>query len=229
MPDDRLYDLERDVWLQVHDGGPSATLGVTALLGGFAGRFVAVGFRPVEGRVAAGRSIATIESLRFTGAVRLPVDAEVIERNVALTARPKTLNDAPYGEGWVARLRLQGPIRASDPLAAPAALRAQVQAKIAEWHVRCYPAIPDQELYEIGAECQAVLARLDEVLPLRPPGDVTLLVTDDATSPIEMVRWADRTGHTLLHHRVEGSLHHFLVRREAAPVPRRRRADGTTG
>ncbi len=167
--------------------------------------------------------------LRDTGAVRLPLDAEVLDRNRGLELRPRTINDAPYEAGWVVRLRFRSPVAAAPGLASAADAREAMQRKIAEWKVHCYPAVPDQELYEIGAECQAVLARLDAALRQRPPGDVTLLVTDDATSPIEMVRWADRTGHSVLHHRREGNLHHFLVRREAAPVPRRRRADGSAG
>jgi len=64
--------------------------------------------------------------------------------------------------------------------------------------------------------------KLNEELAARAPGDAILLVTDDPTSPIEMVRWSDQTGHPVLAHRKEGTLHHFLVRKEADPKPRRR-------
>jgi len=71
-------------------------------------------------------------------------------------------------------------------------------------------------------ECSAVLTKLNEELEQRAAGEAILLVTDDPTSPIEMVRWSDQTGHTVLAHRKEGNLHHYLVRKEAAPVPRGR-------
>ncbi|MCI4330606.1 MAG: hypothetical protein L3K19_02010 [Thermoplasmata archaeon] len=229
LPDDRLYDIERDVWLKPDPADGTATLGVTSVLASFAGRFVSIGFRPIEGVQALGRSVATVESVRYTGAVRLPVDAEVVERNRSLEARPRTINDAPYEQGWIARIRPFEPVRPGSGLAPAPEVREALRRKVAEWRVHCYPAMPDQELYEIGAECQAILARLDEALQQRPPGEVTLLVTDDATSPLEMVRWSDRTGHSVLHHRVDGNLHHFLVRREERPVPRRRRADGSAG
>ncbi|HEY6238665.1 MAG TPA: hypothetical protein VIZ68_05720 [Thermoplasmata archaeon] len=221
LPEDRLYDLDHDVWLQRSGDGRTATLGVLASLASFAGRFHTVGFRPVDGVVARGRSVATIESVRYTGAVRLPLDARVLERNPAIVARPKLLNDAPYGEGWVVVI---APVDgAADGLVDAAGARERLAERIREMRIRCYPAAPDVEVYEIGAECSAILARLDEELAPRPARDVVLLVTDDPTSPIEMVRWTDRTGHSLLAHRKEGSLHHFLVRKEEHPTPRIRR------
>ncbi|MCI4328889.1 MAG: hypothetical protein L3J86_04830 [Thermoplasmata archaeon] len=222
LPEDRWYDVENDVWLQVESDGVTATLGATAPLVAFAGRFLSVGFRPVLGLVGRGRSVATVESLRYTGAIRVPVDATVRERNSDLVERPKWLNDEPYDRGWVVRLTLSTPVGPEAGLATAAEVRTRYEARIAELRIRCYPAVPDLEVYEIGSECSAVLARLDEELARRSPGDVILLVTDDRTSPIEMVRWSDRTGHPVLHHRLEGNLHHFLVRREAHPVPRRR-------
>jgi len=61
---------------------------------------------------------------------------------------------------------------------------------------------------------------LNDELRSRAAGEAVLLVTDDPTSPIEMERWSDQTGHRLLAHRREGELHEFLVRKEARPVPR---------
>ncbi|MGD0256485.1 MAG: hypothetical protein ABSB90_01195 [Thermoplasmata archaeon] len=222
LPEDRLYDLENDVWWVTEEGGATARLGLLGTLAAFAGPFTGFTFRAVEGVVGRGRSVATVESMRLTGAVRLPVDAEVVERNRALTERPRLVNDAPYGEGWVVRVR---PVRPED---VPKYLERadQVAARLAErirtQRIRCWPATPDVQLYEIGLECSAVLTMLNEELAKRPAGIHLLLVTDDATSPIEMVRWSDQTGHTVQSYRKDGTLHQFLVRKEANPVPRRR-------
>lgn len=223
VPEDRLYDLEHDVWIQPETDG-TATLGLLGPLVWFAGPFVQVSFRDLAGPVAPGRSLATVESVRYTGAVRTPVEAEVIARNERIVARPRLLNDAPYADGWIARLRPSAPVgpgvaglgTASD---VARALEDQIRSR----HVRCWPQFPDLEIYEIGIECSAVLTMLNEELAPRPAGTAVLLVTDDPTSPIEMVRWSDQTGHALLAHRQEGNLHQFLVRKEANPVPRRRR------
>ena len=222
LPEDRLYDLENDTWLRLDPGSTTATLGITNLLASFAGRFTSVTYRPVVGRIDAGRSVATLESVRFVGAVRLPVAALVVERNPALAARPKLLNDRPFDDGWVVRIALDQPLDLPATLETAAVIEAKVRERIRERRVVCWPASPDTELFEIGAECAAILVRLDETLGTLPPGGVVLLVTDDPTSPIELVRWSDRTGHAVLGHRSVEGLHHFLVRREEHPAPRRR-------
>jgi len=226
LPEDRFYDLELEAWLKPSEDGRTARVGLVGWLASFAGKFQIVSFRPVEGLVQAGRSVATIESLRYTGALRLPVDGTILERNDALLAQPKLLNNHPYEEGWVVGIALREP---SDPertlLRAPEAA-GRLAEKIERLRVRCYPAVPDAELIEIGAECQAILVRLNEEIDQLAPEDVILLVTDDPTAPIEMARWEDRSGHRVIYHRREGDLHQFLVRRERHPTPRPRPGSG---
>jgi glycine cleavage system H protein len=222
LPEDRLYDLENDVWWYPEGGGGTARLGVLGTLTAFAGPFTSFTYRPVEGVVLRGRSVATVESLRFTGAIRLPVDAEIVERNPSLAGRPRQVNDAPYGDGWVVRVRPVQPDDVPKYLERAEQVAARLTERIRTQRIRCWPATPDVELYEIGLECSAVLTMLNEELVARPAGSHVLLVTDDPTSPIEMVRWSDQTGHTVRTHRREGTLHQFLIRKEAHPVPRRR-------
>jgi glycine cleavage system H protein len=225
VPEDRLYDLEHDVWLRLGPDETTATIGVIGPLAWFAGPFVQVTFRDVNGPQARGRSVATVESVRYTGAVRLPVEAEVVERNSAVLGHPRLLNDAPYDEGWVVRVRPTLPLGPKVPgLGTAAEIADPLRARIVAQRIRCWPQTPDLQLYEIGVECSAVLTMLNDELRDRPPGTAVLLVTDDPTSPIEMVRWSDQTGHSLLARRTEGNLEHFLVRKEANPVPRRRGA-----
>jgi len=222
LPEDRLYDLTNEVWWADDPEGGTARVGILGTLGAFAGPFRSFTFRPIEGAVGRGRSVATVESTRFTGAVRVPVDAVLVGRNEELVRRPRLLNDAPYGDGWVVRVR---PVRPDDPgqlLETASSIAQRLEERIRVRRIRCWPATPDVELFEIGLECSAVLTRLNEELATRIAGDAVLLVTDDPTSPIEMVRWSDQTGHPVLAHRREGTLHQFLVRKEAEPKPRRR-------
>jgi glycine cleavage system H protein len=227
LPEDRLYDLEQDVWWSQPPGSPLATLGILAPLAAFAGPFVSASFRPVTGPVGAGRSVATLESVRYTGAVRLPVEAEVVERNAAIVGRPRLLNDAPYSDGWIVRLRPLDPDAPRRALETAPAIAARLEERIERQRIQCWPVTPDFEMFEIGLECSAVLAQLDDELARRPAGTAVMLVTDDPLSPIEMVRWSDQTGEAVLAHRAEGTLHRFLVRKEAHPVPRRRPGAGT--
>ena len=222
LPTDRLYDVDQEVWWLEEPAG-TARVGLIAPLVALAGRFDRVTFRPPEDVTARGRSVATVESLRFTGAVRLPVDARVVERNAALATRPRLLNDAPYDDGWVVRVSAQDPEEPRRRLDEATRVVDRLEEWIRARRIRCWPAFPELEMYEIGLECSAVLTKLNEEIARRGAGEAVLLVTDDPTSPIEMVRWSEETGHSLLVHRTEGDLHHFLVRKEAAPRPRRRR------
>jgi len=224
LPEDRLYDLEHDVWWANDREGGTARVGLLSILVAFAGPFRSLAFRPLDGIVARGRSVATVESARYTGAVRLPVDATVVDRNGEVVRRPRLLNDSPYDDGWVVRVRPTDPDAPRKLLEPAAAVATRVEQRIRKLRIRCWPATPDLELNEVGLECSAILARLREELEPRPAGDAVLLVTDDPTSPIEMIRWTDQTGHTLLASRREGSLYQFLVRKEADPKPRVRRS-----
>ncbi len=223
LPEGLLYDLEHEVWWKEEPGG-TALVGVVATLGAFAGPFREFQYRPVDGIVGAGRSVATIVSVRFTGAVRVPVDVSVVERNPELPGHPRLLNDAPYTDGWVVRVRPVRPGDRGDRLEGADAVRERVREQIRARRIRCWPRTPEVEMVEIGLECSAVLAKLDEEIARRTPGDAVLLVTDDPTSPIEMVRWTDRTGHAVLAERREGELRQFLVQKLADPRPRRRGA-----
>ncbi|MFZ1024164.1 MAG: sulfurtransferase TusA family protein [Thermoplasmata archaeon] len=219
LPEDRLYDLDAGVWLKT-EGEADAALGLMASFASFVGRVLAVTYRPPGIPIERGRSVAMLESLRFTGPVRTPVPGTVTEQNPALRSTPKLINNAPYDQGWIVRLRLAEPGATSPTLEPAVVVEPLLREQIRTQRIRCFPAVPDGELIEIGAECAAILARLDEELAPRAPGDVLLLVTDDPTSPIEMVRWSDRTGNEVLHHRTEGNLHQFLVRRAREPKDR---------
>ncbi|MCI4350064.1 MAG: hypothetical protein L3K15_00915 [Thermoplasmata archaeon] len=227
LPDDLRYDLENELWVRWDEGRTRATVGVLAPFASFIGKVQRVEFHSAPGPVAKGRGVAMIETTRFTGALHMPIDGTVVETNPLLAERPKWINDSPYDRGWVVRITPSTPLaQEGDGLESAEAIRARLAERIRARKVRCWPAAPDVELIEVGSECAAVLARLDEELAVRAPDDVVLLVTDDPTSPIELVRWSDRTGETILDHRKEGSLHQFLVRKEAHPQPRGRDAFG---
>jgi glycine cleavage system H protein len=222
LPDDRRYDPEGEVWVAEGPGPGVLTVGITAVLAAYAGKLLSVRYRDLEGPVGRGSNVATLESVRYTGPVRLPVSGRIRERNEAVVRRPKLVNDAPYAEGWIVRIEPEDGQGAPPALLTSEAVRPAIVEKIRSWRVRCLPAVPDVEVIEIGSECAAVLARVDEEIARLGPNEILLLVADDPTSPIEMVRWQDRTGHAVLDHRVEGAIHRFLIRREAHPRPRRR-------
>jgi TusA-related sulfurtransferase len=89
-----------------------------------------------------------------------------------------------------------------------------LRARIAELKVRCFAEFPDQEMFEIGVECSAVIVKLNDTLAGLPSGTVVHLVSDDPTSDIEVERWKGDTGNDLLDSLREGNLHHFVVRKK---------------
>ena len=188
LPEDRLYDLENDVWWKEEPGTGTALLGVLGTLSAFAGRFVQLTFRPVDTPLARGRSVATVESVRYTGAVRLPVDATILERNTAVADRPRLLNDAPYAEGWVVRARPTDPTEPSRRLESAAAIASRLEQQIRERRIRCWPKTPETELIEIGLECSAVLTKLNEEVARSGAGRPSC---SSRTTRRALSRWSD--------------------------------------
>ena len=210
--DDVLYDPASSTWVRFEEDG-TATVGITAVLAWLGGPISSLSFKPVGTIVERGKALGSIESPRHFDTVRSPVTGRVLEMNPALPGNPRLLNRDPYGSGWFAKLE---PLKKREEAGGvrPAALaRAELEARIAELKIRCFAEFPDNEMYEIGTECSAVLVRLDELLSGSPTGTVVHLVSDDSASEIEMIRWTERTGNQLLETRREGNLLHYLVKK----------------
>jgi glycine cleavage system H protein len=213
FPDHLLYDQDGNIWIKAEEDG-EVTIGMTSLLSAIAGKVTSARLRPVGSRIERGRTLGTLESLKFVGPIPLPISGTVATVNSEVVKRPKLLNDAPYTEGWIAKLKPLN-FKAERVFLLRAIDAAEtLKNRISEFHVRCFKAFPDHEMYEIGTECSAVLVHLNELLTTASIGDVVHLVTDDPTSYVEMVRWTDQTGHELVDWRQEGNLFHFIVRKK---------------
>jgi glycine cleavage system H protein len=213
FPDNLLYDLESNTWITIEETS-EVTVGMTSILSAIAGKFTSARLQPVGTRMGRGRSIGTLESLKFVGPIPSPISGIVSDVNGDVVKRPKLLNDAPYSDGWIVRLKPLS-LQVERRFLSRAVDAAETfKKRIVEFHARCFKAFPDHEMYEIGTECSAVLVRLNELLATVPVGDVVHLVTDDPTSYVEMIRWTDQTGHALVDWRQEGNLFHFIVRKE---------------
>jgi len=193
--------------------GSIATVGINSILAWMGGRFSTVSLPSVGTWVARGRNLGSVESLRHFDVVRSPLTGTVVEANAALRENPRLLNKDPYGEGWFARIRASNYSEEAASLADTASVQTQLMEKITQLRIHCLRDFPDQEMYEIGTECSAVLAKLDEVVATASIGDVIHLVTDDPTASIEMVRWSERTGNSLVEDEPDAKLAHFLVKK----------------
>jgi len=212
FPDDLLYDLENNTWLRVEENG-EVTVGVTSVLPAIAGKLTAARLKPAENAIQRGQSLGTLESQKFVGPVPSPVSGILLKTNDSVVNRPRMINDSPYEEGWIARLKPSHLTLERILLSKSTESKTALAKKIAEFHVRCFKAFPDHEMSEIGTECSAVLIRLNDLLAVIPKGEVVHLVSDDPTAYVEMVVWSERTGQLLLDWRQEGNLFHFIVKK----------------
>lgn len=211
FPDDVLYDFENNVWVRLES--KYTVLGINSIHASLAGRLVKINFKPVTSIVAKGQSVATVESVKYFGAVRTPLSCRIIEVNGTLQSRPKLANDYPYSEGWFVKIQPTALDEEIHDLTSPRGSEEKIRSVIRNLRVRCFKAYPDHELREIGVECAAVLVRLNELMERCALGDVVHVVSDDPTADIEMVRWSDETGQEVLESRQEGNLMHFIVKK----------------
>ena len=102
-PDDLKYHPEHD-WARI-DGG-EATLGVTWFAQDALGELVH--FEPPDegSNVSKDQSYGEVESVKAVSDLIAPLSGEVLEVNQTVVDAPETVNDDPYGEGWLVRIRL---------------------------------------------------------------------------------------------------------------------------
>ena len=105
-PDDLLYHAEHD-WARVD--GDTATLGVTWFAQDALGEVVFFDPPEVGSTTTAGESYAEVESVKAVSDVIAPLSGEIVEVNGALADTPEKINEDPYGEGWMVKVKLSDP------------------------------------------------------------------------------------------------------------------------
>jgi glycine cleavage system H protein len=112
-PDDLKYHREHD-WARIE--GDTATLGITWYAQDALGEIVH--FEPPEedGSLAKDESYGEVESVKAVSDLISPLSGEVLEVNRAVVEAPETINEDPYGGGWLVRIRLSEPGEVDDLL-----------------------------------------------------------------------------------------------------------------
>jgi len=102
-PDDLKYHEEHD-WARIE--GEEAVLGVTWFAADALGELVH--FEPPEpgATVTKDASYGEVESVKAVSDVIAPLSGEVLEVNQKVVDAPETVNEDPYGEGWLIRIRM---------------------------------------------------------------------------------------------------------------------------
>src|SRR3954462_13765689 len=102
-PDDLLYHPEHD-WARLD--GDVATFGITWFAQDALGEVVFFDPPDVGTSVTRGESYAEIESVKAVSDVIAPLSGEIVEVNTGLADKPEAINEDPYGEGWMVRVKL---------------------------------------------------------------------------------------------------------------------------
>jgi len=102
-PNDLKYDKEHE-WVRVEDD--VAVLGITHFAQDQLGEVVYVDLPDEGDSVSAGDTFGEIESVKSVSELFSPVSGEIVAVNDALDDTPETVNEDPYGEGWMIKIKL---------------------------------------------------------------------------------------------------------------------------
>ena len=114
-PDELIYHAEHD-WARIE--GDQATFGITWYAQDSLGEVVFFDPPEVGDTTAKDASYAEVESVKAVSDVIAPLSGEVVEVNEALGDAPEKINEDPYGEGWLVKVKLSDPGEADALLSA---------------------------------------------------------------------------------------------------------------
>jgi glycine cleavage system H protein len=112
-PQDLLYHAEHD-WARID--GDIATFGITWFAQQALGEVVYFEPPEVGTTVTADEEYAEVESVKAVSDVIAPLSGEIVEVNLALGDATEPINDDPYGDGWMVKVKLSDPSEAESLL-----------------------------------------------------------------------------------------------------------------
>jgi len=104
FPQDLKYTKDHE-WIKIIDGD-TALVGITDFAQSELGDIVYVDITSVGDEVKANETFGTVEAVKTVSDLFLPVDAEVLEINPELEHEPELVNSDPYGQGWMAKIKI---------------------------------------------------------------------------------------------------------------------------
>ena len=117
IPSELKYTKDHE-WIKVD--GDVATVGITDFAQGELGDIVYVEVETVDETLEQEEVFGTVEAVKTVSDLFLPVSGEIIEFNESLEEEPEKVNEDPYGEGWMIRIRMSDPSELEDLLDANA-------------------------------------------------------------------------------------------------------------
>jgi len=114
-PEDLKYHKEH-TWAKV--SGKKATIGITDYAQNALGDIVYIDLPEVDSNIELNSEIGEIESTKATSSIISPLSGRIVEVNEDLTESPETINEDPYGKGWIAVVEIDDVDEVNDLLVA---------------------------------------------------------------------------------------------------------------
>jgi glycine cleavage system H protein len=115
-PENLKYTKEHE-WVQ-DNGDGTVTIGITDFAQGELGDIVFVELEAEGSEFGQDDTFGTVEAVKTVSDLFAPVDGEISEVNEALEDNPELVNDDPYGEGWMVKMKLSKPDQLKELLTA---------------------------------------------------------------------------------------------------------------
>ena len=113
VPQELKYTKDHE-WVKIE--GDIATIGITDFAQGELGDIVYVEVETLDDTLEADAVFGTVEAVKTVSDLFMPLSGEVIAFNEALEDTPETVNEDPYGEGWMIKIKLTDPLAIKDLL-----------------------------------------------------------------------------------------------------------------
>lgn len=103
FPEQIKYTKEHE-WISVD--GDVATIGITSFAQGELGDIIFIDIETVGKALQADQVFGTVEAVKTVSDLFLPVDGTILEKNPLLESQPELVNQDPYGEGWMIKMKV---------------------------------------------------------------------------------------------------------------------------
>jgi len=200
FPVNYFYDVDNFTWVKSiekpddkKNDVKQVLVGITPVYSYIAGKILKFKTKPVRTEIVRNKSLGTIESLNHFGIIRSPVAGNIVEINQEIIDNPKIVNDSPFERGWIAKIKTKDNLESLESIRTIEECKFEIESQIKKFNVKCFKSFPDFHMFELGTECTATLAKLDEFMAKNMRiGHVIRLVSDDPTADLELLRWANQ-------------------------------------
>jgi glycine cleavage system H protein len=114
IPADLKYTREHE-WIK-DNGDGTVTIGITDFAQSELGDIVFVELEPEGTEISKNDTFGTVEAVKTVSDLYAPVDGEIVEVNETLEDEPELVNDDPYGDGWMVKVKLEDESQLEDLL-----------------------------------------------------------------------------------------------------------------